>query len=259
MARRNVCADERVILILILIPHCHIHYICPMNNLPTYLDPLFITTALLAIFLFAAASPKKTTTAVFLILWGAFFGLLGYKGFFLSNEMPPRILVMMVPAVLIIILFFVTKKGKAYIDSLNLRALTLVHLVRIPVEIILMILAMHKVIPELLTFEGRNYDIIMGLTALPVAWLVFNAKKLRKLLLWWNILGIVLLLNVVVHGILSLPLPFQQLAFDYPNFAMLCGPYNLLPGLIVPVVMFSHLASIRQLAGRRHAYFPSNA
>jgi hypothetical protein len=42
-------------------------------------------------------------------------------------------------------------------------------------------------------------------------------------------------------------LPFQQFAFEQPNTAMLYAPYNLLPGIIVPVVMFSQLAAIRKL------------
>jgi hypothetical protein len=64
-------------------------------------------------------------------------------------------------------------------------------------------------------------------------------------LLAWNILGLILLLNVVIHGILSVPFPFQQFGLDQPNIAMLHAPYLLLPGLIVPVVLFSHLAAIR--------------
>jgi hypothetical protein len=44
-----------------------------------------------------------------------------------------------------------------------------------------------------------------------------------------------------------LPLPFQQFAEEQPNIAMLYAPYNLLPGVIVPIVMFSQLAAIRRL------------
>lgn len=218
-----------------------------MENLPAYLEPLFITTTFLTIILFAIATPSKVSTVVFLLLWGAVFGFIGYSGFFTTTILPPRFLFMMVPAVLIIILCFVTKKGKTWLDRMDLKSLTLVHIIRLPVEIILMLLAIYKTIPEELTFEGRNFDIIMGLSALPMVWLIFTKNKSKKFLLWWNILGIILLLNVVIHGILSLPYPFQQVALDQPNRAMLYGPYNLLPGLIVPVVMFSHLVAIRLL------------
>ena len=219
-----------------------------MENLPAYLEPLFVTTVLLTIILFAQATPSKLNTTVFLVLWGGVFGALGYIGFFTNiSAMPPRFVFMMGPAVVLILLMFVTKKGKTLTDRLDLKALTGVHLVRLPVEIILMILAIGKAVPTEVTFEGRNFDIIMGLTALPVSWLIFKRNKSKKLLLAWNILGILLLMNVVIHGVLSLPYPFQQISFEQPNLAMLYGPYNLLPGLIVPVVMFSHLAAIRKL------------
>src|ERR1044072_6224992 len=219
-----------------------------MENLPVYLEPLFITTTLLAIILFSLATPSKVSTMAFLLLWGALFGTIAYTGFFLDTaQTPPRFIFMMGPAVLVMILFFVTKRGKALIDRMDLRALTMVHIVRLPVEIILMLLAIYKTIPDELTFEGRNFDIIMGLSALPIVWWIFTKKGSKKILLAWNILGLVLLFNVVIHGILSLPLPFQQIALAQPNRAMLYAPYNLLPGLIVPIVMFSHFAAIRVL------------
>jgi hypothetical protein len=223
-----------------------------MEHLPAYLSPLFIVTTALSILLFAQATPSRNLTMVLLLLWSLLFGIIAYAGFFLKlDAMPPRLVFMMAPAILIMILFFVTKKGRAFLDQLNLERLTILHVVRLPVEIILMLLAIYKTIPELLTFEGRNFDIIMGLTALPVAWWVFKRKGSRKFLLAWNILGIILLMNVVIHGVLSVPLPIQQFAFEQPNVAMLYAPYNLLPGVIVPIVMFSHLAAIRKLLQER--------
>jgi hypothetical protein len=223
-----------------------------MEHLPAYLSPLFIVTTALSILLFAQATPSRNLTMVLLLLWSLLFGIIAYAGFFLKlDAMPPRLVFMMAPAILIMILFFVTKKGRAFLDQLSLERLTILHVVRLPVEIILMLLAIYKTIPELLTFEGRNFDIIMGLTALPVAWWVFKRKGSRKFLLAWNILGIILLMNVVIHGVLSVPLPIQQFAFEQPNVAMLYAPYNLLPGVIVPIVMFSHLAAIRKLLQER--------
>lgn len=219
-----------------------------MQNLPDYLAPLFIVTTVLSIILFAQATPSKLFTMAFLLLWSALWYIIASTGFFLETQsMPPRLIFMMGPVILAIILFFVTQRGKNYIDKLDLHKLTMLHVVRLPVEIVLMLLAIHKTIPELLTYEGRNFDIIMGITAIPVAWWIFRKNGPRKFLLAWNILGIILLMNVVIHGVLSVPLPFQQFGFDQPNVAMLYAPYCLLPGVIVPIVMFSQLAAIRHL------------
>jgi hypothetical protein len=119
------------------------------------------------------------------------------------------------------------------------------------VEIGLYCLFIHKAIPQLMTFEGRNFDIISGITAPLVAWLGFVKRKLHKtVILAWNIICLLLVLNIVTHGILSVPSPAQQFAFDQPNIAVLYFPITWLPAFIVPLVIFTHLVSIRQLTTR---------
>ena len=56
-----------------------------------------------------------------------------------------------------------------------------------------------------------------------------------------------LLANIVVNALLSTPTPIQKFAFDQPNIAILNFPFSWLPTFIVPIVLFGHLASIRQL------------
>ena len=56
-----------------------------------------------------------------------------------------------------------------------------------------------------------------------------------------NILCLFLLLNVVITAFFAFPTPFQKLAFDQPNIAILYFPFNLLPTVIVPMVLFGHL------------------
>lgn len=134
-----------------------------------------------------------------------------------------------------------------FVDSLNARTLTILHLVRVPVEIVLLWLAIHKTIPQLMTFEGRNFDILSGITAPLIYYFGYVAGKMHKsLLLIWNLLCIALLVNVVIIAILAVPTPFQQLAFDQPNIAVLYLPFIWLPAVIVPMVLFAHLVCIRQ-------------
>ena len=73
----------------------------------------------------------------------------------------------------------------------------------------------------------------------------------RKALLVWNILGLLLLLNIVVIAVLSAPFRFQLLGFEQPNIAILYFPFIWLPCCIVPLVLFSHLAAIRQLTRKK--------
>lgn len=147
-----------------------------------------------------------------------------------------------------IILLFSTAKGKSVIGQFEAGWLTWLHIVRIPVEIVLFWLFIYKQVPQLITFEGKNFDIISGITAIVVAYLGYQKMQLRKgLLLAWNIVCLGLLFNVVIRAILSAPFPFQQFGFEQPNIAILYFPFVLLPGLIVPLVLFSHLVCIRKL------------
>jgi len=99
-----------------------------------------------------------------------------------------------------------------------------------------------------MTFEGRNFDILAGITAPFVAWLAFRTGKTnRMLLVIWNVFALLLLLNIIINAAFSLPSPIQQFAFEQPNRAVLYFPYIWLPSVVVPIVLFAHLASLFQL------------
>jgi hypothetical protein len=60
-----------------------------------------------------------------------------------------------------------------------------------------------------------------------------------------------LVVNIAINGLLSAPTPLQQFAFDQPNIALAYFPFVLLPSVVVPMVIFAHLASIRQILTRK--------
>ena len=119
---------------------------------------------------------------------------------------------------------------------------------RVPVELVLLGLFLYRAVPQLMTFEGRNWDILSGLSAPLLYYLVFRSRRLGpKALMLWNIGCLGLLLNVVLIALLSVPSPIQRLAFEQPNVAVLHFPFVWLPGCVVPVVLLAHVAAIRQL------------
>ncbi|MFI5134841.1 MAG: hypothetical protein ACHQD9_03205, partial [Chitinophagales bacterium] len=134
------------------------------------------------------------------------------------------------------------------LDGLDGKILTYLHTIRIPVEIVLYLLFLHKQIPQLMTFEGRNFDILSGISAPFVAYFGYNKQKLSTtFLLTWNFICLALLINIVINAVLSAPFPFQKFGFDQPDVAVLYFPFTWLPCCVVPVVLLSHLAVIRQL------------
>jgi hypothetical protein len=213
---------------------------------PDILELIFIVTAVLAVwFLFKAAS-NNAWVLLACLSWMIILAVASFFGFFNKTDgMPPRIVLAPGVAFALIIGLFALKNGRAFLGKLDIRMLTLLHLVRIPVEITLYFLFTHNLVPEIMTFEGSNFDVISGITA-PFAVLLFLKKgKIKRWgLLLWNLGSMALLANIVIVAALSVPSPLQQFGFEQPNVAILKFPYIWLPGIVVPIVLLSHLASI---------------
>jgi hypothetical protein len=116
------------------------------------------------------------------------------------------------------------------------------------VEIVLYQLAIHKQLPWSMTFKGLNFDIVFGITAPIMAILYFRMKKINfRVMQIWHWLGLLSVGLVVLRGIGSLPSPLQWWDFSQPNYAVMHFPFVWLPSFIVPVVIFAHIAAMRQL------------
>ncbi len=220
-----------------------------MAHISIYVTILFIATTFFTVWLFYKAAGKSKTVLFALSAWMLLQAVVGFTGFYLQTQtVPPRFVFLIVPGLVVIILLFLTKRGRLFIDSLQMKELTLLHTIRVFVELTLYCMFSAKLIPLLMTFEGVNFDILSGLTAPVMYYLVFIVKKVdKKYLLVWNFVCLALLLNIVTIALLSLPTPFQKLAFEQPNIGLAYFPFVWLPCVVVPIVLFSHLVSIRQL------------
>lgn len=226
-----------------------------IENLPGYINLIFAVTTMITVGFFIHAARQTDSNQTFvsalslaLLILLSVHAAASLSGFFLiTNTLPPRFILAPLPTTLILlaIIFFFARQSSS-ISAL--RTLTLLHIIRVPVELCLLLLYQNGQIPQLMTFEGRNFDILSGLTAPLVAALAFRGGKINKsLLIVWNLAALGLLINIVAHAILSLETPFQRLAFDQPNRAVLYFPFIWLPAIIVPVVFVSHIWSFWQL------------
>lgn len=220
-----------------------------MEALPAYVKLVFIITTVLTLFLFYSSTNRSFNSLLVPISWLTIQYYIAKTGFYtITDTFPPRMMLLVGPPVFLIAILFFTKSGKQYIDELDTKALTLLNMVRIPVEMVLFWLFVNKAIPQIMTFEGQNFDILSGITAPLVYYFGYVKKKLsRTILLIWNFVCLGLLASIVITAVLSAPTPFQQLAFDQPNIAVLQFPFVWLPCFIVPMVLFSHLVAIREL------------
>lgn len=228
-------------------------------HLPVYISLLFGLTTLATLLLFYCVirSAQNTSTRKITVIMIIALVWLGVQAALALNNVynshldiaPPKLLLLgILPPIILIILLLITKSGRAFVDSLPLKQVTYLSTVRVAVEICLFLLYLNQAVPKLMTFEGGNFDILSGLTAPVIAYFGFTKGTMsRKVMLAWNFICLALLINIVTRALLSAPFPTQKLAFDQPNIGILNFPFVWLPSFIVPLVLFAHLTSIRQL------------
>jgi hypothetical protein len=190
---------------------------------------------------------------VALVGWLALTGVLAERGFFDDfQSMPPRMLLGVGLPLLALLALTFSRRVAPLLAALPPVWPVAAQTFRIPVEIVLWQLAVAGAIPELLSFHGRNVDILVGLTAPVVAYACFVRRAWPAWVAgWWNWAGIVILLNVVVHAQLSAPTPWQIFETDPPATFIADWPYIWLPAFLVPLAWLLHAVSLRQLRSRR--------
>lgn len=185
--------------------------------------------------------------------WLALTGVLAGRGFFDDFQvMPPRMLLAVGLPLLALLALAFSRRLEALWAALPPAWPVAAQAFRIPVEIVLWRLAVAGAIPELLSFHGRNWDILVGLSAPVVAYACFVRRAWpAAVAVWWNWAGILILLNVVVHAQLSAPTPWRVYVTDPPTTFIAAWPYIWLPAFLVPVAWLLHAVSLRQLGARR--------
>jgi hypothetical protein len=116
------------------------------------------------------------------------------------------------------------------------------------VELLLWALFVASVLPEQMTFEGRNLDILSGVTAPFIAWLVSRHKISKAGLILWNFACLGLLINIVTVAILSTPSPIRVFMNEPSNTIVAYFPVSWLPAFLVPLAYTLHFLSLRQLS-----------
>jgi hypothetical protein len=130
-------------------------------------------------------------------------------------------------------------------------ALVAVQAFRLPLELAMHAMSARGIMPEQMTYTGRNFDIVTGITALAVAALVASGRGGRTLVTAWNLLGLALLLNVVVIAILSTP-RFAYFGGERLNVFVTYLPFVWLPAVMVLAALAGHLVIFRALAASKH-------
>lgn len=230
-----------------------------MENIPAFLNftyiALLLITALAIPVVFRKtvknSSAKRKYIAPILLLgvW-VVLSVVASKGIFLDTikNIPPAF----VPAVFTTAAFAVYfalyyKPLHEFADS-NMKYAVAIQTFRLPLELIFVWLLAHNLMPVQMTFEGRNFDVLVGLTAPFIAYFGYHKTILPKwALIAWNFVGLGLLINIVTVAILSAPVSFQVFTNLPHNTIVFKPPYHFIPFFLVPLALFGHLFALKRL------------
>lgn len=198
----------------------------------------------------SAAQRRRNTVvaAVTLLIWLAVTAVLAARGMLSDfTSMPPRLTPVLFGANAAALVLVLSPFGKRLVLATPLAWLLGIQVFRVGVELTLALLFHAGIVPLQMTFEGRNWDILVGLSALPMAWLAAQGRLPPAALALWNVAGLGLLLNIVVISLLSLPTPLRAFPDGPANTIIASAPYVWLPALLVPVAFAGHLLVFRWL------------
>ncbi len=189
----------------------------------------------------------RINAAAVLILWLAYIGILSVRGVFSSFSFPPRVpLLLVFPAFAFIVFFFRSGKFNWIVDQTPGRWVVYFQSFRIIVELLLLGLFMNNMVPQEATFDGYNFDVLIGLSAPFVGALAFKGRKVNRPVLYiWNGAGFLTLSVVVFIFMTKAYFP----SFWHQNESILNSgfglfPYTYLAGFLMPVAVFMHVFSI---------------
>ena len=190
-----------------------------------------------------------SVSLLIIFVWLVFTNIIAFSGL-LDNfsAMPPKFLLIVIPPMLIIFLLIRSPQFHDLFDNMGSFWFVYAQSFRVLMEFILWLLYRNHIIPVQMTFEGMNFDILVGITAPFVAYYCFIKKTWSpKIALVWNIVGLLLLVNIVTVAILSTPYPFRCFMNEPVNTIVFHFPFVWLPAFVVPFALLLHLVSLRKL------------
>jgi len=191
--------------------------------------------------------------AIFISVWLVYLSVLSHFQTLTDTGFPPRIPVFVVLPLLIILGILLFQAGSGtFVDMLSIKWLIYFQSFRIIVEVIIWGAYQKGMLPMETTFEGYNFDIAVGISAVPLATFADRIKMKKTVFLIWNVISLIILANTVrvFIGSIYYPVMFgHEYTLVGPDFFKL--PYLFIPGLFLPLAVYVHAFSIKQLVRLR--------
>jgi hypothetical protein len=117
---------------------------------------------------------------------------------------------------------------------------------RLPLELLMHRAYVEGIMPVQMSYSGRSFDIVTGATAIVLALALARMPVPRWVIAVWNVLGTVLLVNILVIAIASMPM-FHWFGMDRLNVWVADPPFVWLPAVLVLTAVAGHLIMFRKL------------
>lgn len=196
-----------------------------------------------------SSSPDHRRVWSALALWGAAGLTLAASGVIGALPRPAVPLLIWSPVIALVVAYRASAAVRAFVASLDLRALVLYHLVRVVFGALFLMEMRAGNLPAAFAKLAGPGDIFAGVLAVPAAFFATRSDRTsRALLLAWNTLGLL--------DILAVFLTAQRLIFVvgdpqlFRTFQRM--PYATLPLLVVPLVLVTHLVIFLRLRAPRN-------
>jgi hypothetical protein len=214
-----------------------------------------LTVVVVGIVLVIGLRRAGVSASIVLLLGVVYIGMpAGLAGAGLLNRydpLPAPALLLVAGLTVLTITLTLTRLGGRVAIATPLDAVVTLQAFRVAVEVCLHRLYLNGVVPIEMTYAGRNFDIVSGVTGLLLgAWLLSGRPAPERVILAWNLLGLALLVNIVSIAVLATPVPFRQFSDGPANLLPSTFPYVWLPSFLVQVALASHLIVFRQLRSR---------
>lgn len=215
--------------------------------------------------LVARHAGRRTAAAglVGLAAWFAYVALIAHFGVVRDTTLrPPGMTFVFLPVVAFLALVVAratTSDGLRVATAIPLWVILATQSFRVVVELFLHRLWVDGLVPKMLTFAGANADVYVGASAPLVAWACMRGRPGIKLALGWNVVGLLVLANVVGRAVLTAPGPLNLIHAEVPNLMIGTFPFTFIPAFFVPLAVVLHVLAIRAAVGRLRSERPGAA
>jgi hypothetical protein len=207
----------------------------------------------------SGASTEEALTAAAIsslasIAWMAITWIAAASGILREWERTPPPLAFLVISIIVLgfgIAF--SPFGRRIATAIPLWVLVLVQGFRLPLELAMHGMYTRGIMPEQMTYTGRNFDIVTGALAIVIGSLGARRVVGRGIIAAWNVLGLALLINVVVVAILATP-RFRYFGDEHLNVWVTYPPFVWLPAVMVLAALAGHLLIFRALLIQKTVY-----